>query len=456
MAGYIVNTTADQAAMLQRIGITSIEELFSPIPTELRLHRPLQLPPGMTEQELTRHVQSLASRNQSARDRICFLGGGAYDHFIPSVVDVVASRSEFYTAYTPYQAEASQGTLQTIYEYQTLICQLTGMDVANASLYEGGSAAAEAMLMALGMTGRSGEVLLPESVHPEYRQVVATYAANLHCRVVTLPTPDGFLDPSEVARRVNDQTVCLIVQSPNFFGHLEEVADLAKVTQSVGALLIHSFDPISLGVLKRPADYGADIAVAEGQSLGTPLGYGGPYLGILACRSEYLRKIPGRLVGQTTDRHGQRCWTLTLQPREQHIARARASSNICTNQGLYALRAAVYLAALGPHGLRETAERCLKLAHFAARQLCAIPGVHIRFPDRPFFKEFTINLPIAAKSVLPALRDAGFDAGLPLARWYPRWPTALTVAVTEQRTRGEIEGLANALREFFESVDSRP
>jgi glycine dehydrogenase subunit 1 len=455
MSGYLVNTAADQAAMLQRIGVSSIEELFSPIPRELRLTRPLQLPQGMTEQELTDHIQTLARQNQSAVERISFLGGGAYDHFIPSVVDVVASRSEFYTAYTPYQAEASQGTLQAIYEYQTLICQLTGMDVANASLYDGASAAAEAMLMALAITGRSGEVLLAESVHPEYRQVVATYAANLKCRVVTLPTPAGFLDPAELTRRVNEQTVCVIVQSPNFFGHLEEVADLAKVTKAVGALLIQSFDPISLGILPRPADYGADIAVAEGQGLGIPLGYGGPYLGILACRGEYVRKIPGRLVGQTTDRHGQRCWTLTLQPREQHIARARATSNICTNQGLYALRAAVYLAALGPRGLRETAERCLKLAHFAARRLCELPGVRLRFPDRPFFKEFTLELPMAAEAVLPPLRQAGYEPGLPLSRWYPQWSTAMSVAVTERRTRGQIEGLAESLRHYLESIPSR-
>ncbi len=447
MSAYLLNTSDDVRAMLARIGAKSVEDLFAPIPAELRLDRPLDIPPAMSEQELTRHLHRLAGRNRSASDTVCFLGGGAYDHFIPSVVDAVAGRGEFYTAYTPYQAEASQGTLQAVFEYQTLMCQITGLDVANASLYEGGSAVAEAMLMALGISGRAGDVLVAESVHPEYRQVLATYAANLNCRVVTLPTPDGFLDPDDVRKAVGDNTACVIAQSPNFFGHLEEMWDIGEAARKVGAVFVASFDPISVGVLKRPGDYGADIAVAEGQSLGTPLGYGGPYLGVLACRGEqkYLRKIPGRLVGQTVDRNGKRCWVLTLQPREQHIARQRATSNICTNQGLLALRAAVYLTALGPHGLRETAELCLRKAHYAAEQLAKVAGLKPKFA-RPFFKEFTLSVPGDVNALLARLRERGYHAGLPLGRWYPKLADGLTVAVTEKRTRAEIDGLAAAMK----------
>src|SRR5262245_5293624 len=318
--------------MLAKIGVASVDDLFANIPAALRLGRPLAIPPALGEMELQRHIETLADKNESASDAVCFLGGGAYDHFIPSVVDAVAGRSEFYTAYTPYQAEASQGTLQAVFEYQTLMCVLTGMEVANASLYEGGSSVAEAMLMALGITKRQ-EVLVAESVHPEYRQVLDTYAANLHCKVQTLPTPNGFLNPDDVKAAVNDSTACVIVQSPNFFGHLEEMQAVGAATQKVGALFVASFDPISTGVLKRPGDYGADIAVAEGQGLGTPLQYGGPYLGILACRDDprFLRKIPGRLVGETTDRNGKRAWGLTLPPSQPHIAAEKASSNICTN-----------------------------------------------------------------------------------------------------------------------------
>jgi glycine dehydrogenase subunit 1 len=445
---YLLNTPADRAAMLAKIGVASVEDLFAPIPPELRLGRPLDIPAGMSEMELTRHMRALAAKNRPAGDAVCFLGGGAYDHFIPSVVDAVAGRSEFYTAYTPYQAEASQGTLQAVFEFQTLMCQLTGLDVANASLYEGGSAVAEAVLMALGVTGRTGEVLVAESVHPEYRQTLQTYVANLPCCVRVLPTPDGFLNPDDVKAAVNDQTVCVIAQGPNFFGHLEEMKAIGDAARKAGAVFIASFDPVSVGLLNRPGDYGADIAVAEGQGLGTPLGFGGPYLGIIACRNdrEYLRKIPGRLVGQTTDRNGKRCWVLTLQTREQHIRREKATSNICTNQGLLALRTAVHLTALGPQGLKETAELCLRKAHYAAEQLSKVPGVSLRFAT-PFFKEFTLRVPGDVPAVLAKLRDRGYLAGLPLGRWYPQLTDGLTVAVTEKRTKDEMDGLTAALRE---------
>ncbi|MBY0512901.1 MAG: aminomethyl-transferring glycine dehydrogenase subunit GcvPA [Gemmataceae bacterium] len=446
---YLPNTPADQKAMLDTIGATSVADLFAPVPPELRLGRPLDIPPALPEMELTRHVEGLAARNRPAGGLVCFLGGGAYDHFVPTVVDAVAGRGEFYTAYTPYQAEASQGTLQAVFEYQTLVCQLTGLDVANASLYEGGSAVAEAVLMALGATGRA-EVLVAASVHPEYRQTLATYVANLNCRVRVLPCPDGTLNPDDVKAAVNDQTACVVAQSPNFFGHLEEMDAIGAAARRTGALFVAGFDPISVGLLKRPGDYGADIAVAEGQGLGVPLGYGGPYLGVLACRDEFVRRIPGRLVGQTTDRNGKRCWVLTLQTREQHIRREKATSNICTNQGLLALRATVYLTALGPQGLRETAGLCLRKAHYAAEQLARVPGVKPKF-RAPFFKEFALSVPGDVGAVLAALRGRGYLAGLPLGRWYADHADGLTVAVTERRTRAEIDGLAAALADVLAS-----
>jgi len=442
---YVLNTPADVAAMLEAIGAKSIDELFAPIPPELRLNRPLDIPAALSEGELTRLVSELGKRNQAAGDAVCFLGGGSYDHFIPTVVDAIAGRSEFYTAYTPYQAEASQGSLQAFFEYQTLICQITGMDVANASLYEGGSAVAEAVLMAMHVSDRNGQVVVPETVHPEYRHVLATYMGNLGVRVVTLPCPNGFLDPDDLKKAVSDETAAVVVQHPNFFGHVEEAAEVARIAHEKGALCVASFDPISTGVLKRPGDYGADIAVAEGQCLGTPMGYGGPYLGVMACRSEYVRKIPGRLVGQTTDRNGKRCWVLTLQTREQHIRRATATSNICTNQGLFALRATVYLTALGPQGLKETAELCLRKAHYAAEELIKVPGLSRAF-DRPFFKEFAVKIRGDVPAILKELQTQGYFAGLHAGRWYPNRNDTLIVAVTEKRTRGEIEGLVAAIR----------
>jgi glycine dehydrogenase subunit 1 len=445
---YVPNTPDDRKAMLAAIGISSVEDLFAPVPAELRLKRPLDIPPAMPEMELQQHIAALAAKNKAAGDLVCFLGGGAYDHFIPSVVDAVAGRGEFYTAYTPYQAEASQGTLQAVFEYQTLMCQLAGLPVANASLYEGGSSVAEAVFMAMGITERTGEVLVAESVHPEYRQTLITCAANLDCTIRVLPTPDGFLNPDDVAKAVTDDTIAVVAQSPNFFGHLEEMKAIGEAARKKGAVFIASFDPISVGLLKTPGEYGADIAVAEGQGLGTPMGYGGPYLGILACRDEkeYLRKIPGRLVGQTTDRNGKRCWVLTLQTREQHIRREKATSNICTNQGLFALRAAVFLTALGPKGLQETAELCARKSHYAAEQLTKVPGVSLAFKT-PFFKEFSLSVPGDVPQLLGRLRTAGYHAGLPLGTWYPRHANGITVAVTEKRTKAEIDGLAAALKD---------
>jgi glycine dehydrogenase subunit 1 len=440
---YVLNTSDQQQAMLQQIGVASLDELFQSIPASLRLKRPLNVPPALTEIEMTRHFQELAAKNQSADDAVCFLGGGSYDHFIPAVADAVAGRSEYYTAYTPYQAEASQGSLQAFFEFQTLIAELTGLDVANASLYDGGSAVAEAVLMAITQTNRHGRVLVAESVHPEYRRTLNTYLANLEAQPVALPAPRGFLDPDDLRRAIDDKTPCVVVQHPNFFGCLEEVEALVAAAHARGALFIVSFDPISLGLMKRPGQYGADIAVAEGQCLGNPMSFGGPYLGILACRAEFVRKMPGRLVGQTVDRQGKRCWVLTLQTREQHIRREKATSNICTNQGLMALKAAVYLAALGPQGLRETAALCTGKAHYAADQFARVAGVRLRF-DRPFFKEFTLAGPPGVDALLSRLLKAGYHGGLQLDRWYAPLLNCLTIAVTEKRTKAEIDGLISA------------
>ncbi|MDR3634186.1 MAG: aminomethyl-transferring glycine dehydrogenase subunit GcvPA [Isosphaeraceae bacterium] len=440
---YIANTPDDERVMLGAIGLKSLDELFDMIPPELRLRRPLEIPPALSELELTRQVSDLLARNIGADQRPCFLGGGSYDHFIPAVVDHLAGRGEYYTAYTPYQAEASQGTLQATFEYQTLITQLTGMDVSNASLYDGGSAVAEAVLMALSITRRFGRVVVAGAVHPEHRQILATYLANLEPQVVTVPPSDGRTDPDQVAREIMDDTAALIIQTPNFFGMIEEAQALVEAAKRKGAVAIVSFDPISLGLLQRPGDYGADIVVAEGQSLGNPMSFGGPYLGIMACREEFVRKMPGRIVGQTTDRHGKRCWVLTLQTREQHIRREKATSNICTNQGLLALRASIYLAALGPQGLRQAAELSTRKAHYAAERLATVPGSSLAFGG-PFFKEFVIRTKQDSETLMGAVGRQGYHGGIALGRWFPDMADCSLVTVTEKRTREEIDGLASA------------
>ena len=441
---YILNTPADQQSMLQAIGVGSLAELFDTIPAELRLNRALDLPSALSEMELTDHVQRLASRNHAACCTACFLGAGCYDHFVPALVDFVATRSEFYTAYTPYQPEASQGSLQAMFEYQTVVTQLTGMDVSNASLYDGGSAVAEAVLMALHATRRSGRVVVARSVHPEYRQVLATYLANQNVELVTLGTPQGAVAADELAAVLNDQTACVLVEHPNFFGCLEDMDAIADVVHKAGALLVVAVDPISLGLLKRPGQYGADIVVAEGQPLGIPMSFGGPFLGIMACREEFVRRMPGRLVGQTVDRRGHRCWVLTLQTREQHIRREKATSNICSNQGLMALRATVYLSAMGPQGMRQVAELCLQKARYAADRLGAGPG-QLAF-SRPTFKEFVLRIPGRnVDDLIAAALRQNVLAGVPLGKWYPELADCLLVSVTEKRTKDEIDRLATVL-----------
>ncbi len=409
------------------------------------------MPPALTESELESHVRRLARRNVTASERICFLGGGAYDHFVPAAVDEIASRGEFYTAYTPYQPEASQGSLQAFFEFQSLICRLTGMDVSNASLYEGATAASEAAFMSMRVTGRHGNIVVAGSVHPEYRQVLETYLSDFQTKLVVVPTDDGIIDPNRLAEAVTANTACVIFQQPNFFGCLERADELVEAAHAGGALAVSIFDPLSLGVLARPGEYGADIAVAEGQSLGIPLQYGGPYLGLFTCREEFVRKMPGRLVGLTTDRNGKPAYVLNLQAREQHIRRGKATSNICTNQGLMALRATVYLSLLGPQGLREVSELCLRKAHYAAEQLGEVEGVSLAY-RQPFFKEFLIRTKEPAHLVAERARVRGIDVGPLLSRFNGAGVSeelsdhVFLVAVTELRSRTEIDALADAIR----------
>jgi glycine dehydrogenase subunit 1 len=442
---YIANTPDDVRIMLGTIGLESLDDLFDMIPLEYRLRRPLAIPEALSELELTSEVGALLAKNRGADLRPCFLGGGAYDHFIPAVVDNLASRGEFYTAYTPYQPEASQGTLQATFEYQTLIAQLTGMDASNASLYDGGSAVAEAVLMAMTVTRRLGRVVVAGSIHPEHRQILATTLANLEPELVEVPARDGQVGPADLAAAITDDTAAVVIAYPNFFGQLEDVDQLVAAARARGALAIVSVDPISLGLLRRPGSYDADIVVAEGQCLGNPLGYGGPYLGILACRESMVRKMPGRVVGETVDRKGRRCFVLTLQTREQHIRREKATSNICTNQGLLALRASIYLAALGPGGLRQVAELSTRKAHFAAERLAEVPGLSMAFPGA-IFKEFVVRSKKDPVAVLAEVGRLGYHGGIALGRWYPELADAILIAVTEKRTKEEIDGLAEAYR----------
>ncbi len=442
---YLFNTPDDVRQMLATIGAASIDELFQPIPDHLRLARPLDIPPAMSELELTRRMGQLSSRNTGVQQAVCFLGGGAYDHFIPAVVDHLASRGEFYTSYTPYQPEVSQGNLQVMFEYETLICQLTGMDVSNASLYDGASATIEAVLLAMASQPGRKRVVVLESLHPHYRQVLATYLQWTDYELVTLPCPDGILNQSLWANELDETVGCVVLSQPNFFGIVEDLQPAAEIAQAAGAVVVGVCDMISLGLLSSPAQWGAEIVVGEGQALGNPLQFGGPYLGILACRESFVRRIPGRIAGQTEDRNGQRCWVLTLQTREQHIRRDKATSNICTNQGLFALRAAIYLALQGPEGLRETAQHCAWKTEYLRQAF----QDHERFCV-PFESSSWREIVIQDKSndvsgLLAHARQAGILAGLELGRWYPQLSDCLLIAVTEKRSRDQLDQLVQSL-----------
>jgi glycine dehydrogenase subunit 1 len=440
---YLPNTAQDQRAMLDVIGAGSIEDLLVKIPPKARLSRPLALPPALAESDLVRHLSALAARNADADRYVCFAGGGAYDHYVPSPIQHLVSRGEFFTAYTPYQPEASQGTLRTIYEYQTMIAELTGMDVANASIYDGASSLAEAVLMAHAITGRR-RIVLAGGVNPLYRRVVATYCSGPGLALRDVAVADGVLDAGAAAKAVGDETAALVIQSPNFYGCLEDIAAAADLAHRAGALLVVVSDPVNLGVLEAPGKLGADIVVGEGQGLGVPLSYGGPYLGVFAAKQDFVRRLPGRIVGATVDADGRRGFVLTLQTREQHIRRAKATSNICTNVALCALMATIYIATLGRQGLVKVGELCAAKAHYAADRLTRIPGVSLAF-GAPFFKEFTLTLPKAPDRVVARLAKEGILAGVPLKTLDRQRAHCLLVAVTEKRTRDEIDAFAAAL-----------
>jgi glycine dehydrogenase subunit 1 len=447
MFRYIPNTREDQEKMLSVIGADSMEELFSDIPDDLKLRRDLDLPRSLSEPELWVHMKRIASENVNACTHACFLGAGIYDHFIPSVVGHIISRSEFYTSYTPYQPEISQGMLQAIFEYQTMICRLTGMDVSNASMYDGATAVAEAMLMAVRSTGRN-RVLVPRGMHPQYREVLSTYAAHVGIEITETGMAGGTADMDELERQLSggssDDTAAVILQSPNFFGSIEDMGLAAEMAHKHGALFIACVDPISLAVLQPPGEYDADIAAGEGQSLGNPMDFGGPHFGFLAAKKELVRKMPGRIVGQTTDHDGRRGFVLTLQAREQHIRREKAVSNICSNQALNALAATVYLSVMGKQGLKEAAELCLSKSHYANSKLIGT-GKFEKVHDAPFFKEFVVRAadePV--KSINRRLLDNGIIGGLDLELYYPEMKNCWLVAVTEKRTKEEIDAMAEA------------
>lgn len=434
---FISVSDADQKEMLASLGLDSVEQLLGDIPLQKRVKEPLGLPKALSEIELRRYFQTLAERNISAEKYMCFLGAGAYDHFIPSVVAACLSRGEFLTAYTPYQPEISQGTLQSIFEYQSIVCELTGMDVANASVYDGATALYEAAHMACESTGRN-TVMVSRTVHPQYRQVLDTYLLSSGRVIKEIPSQDGIVDSRWLKESMDENTAAVIVQQPNFFGCLEPVDTIREIAKSRGALFVVSAYPISLGILKRPGDYGADIVTGEGQSLGLPLSFGGPYLGLFACRQELVRKMPGRIVGQTVDQRGQRAYVLTLQTREQHIRRQRATSNICSNEALCALAACIYVSALGKIGLQKVAKHSVSGAHYLAGKIAQLPGWKILF-SQPYFNEFVAESPIAVSLLNKKLLKKKIIGGLNLEKFYPELKNAVLLCVTEKRTRQELD-----------------
>jgi glycine dehydrogenase subunit 1 len=440
---YISNTPTQQRDMLATIGVGSIEELLARIPAKARLSRPLNVPAAMAESDLVRHLRTLSALNANADDYACFLGAGSYDHSVPSPINHLISRGEFFTAYTPYQPEASQGTLRSIFEYQSMMAELTGMDVANASLYDGASSVAEAALMAHAVTERK-TIVLSKGVNPLYRQVVETYCEGPGIRLKSAPIGDGATDLDALRKAVSGQTAAVVIQYPNFYGCLEDIRAAAEIAHAQGALLIVVADPVNLGLLTPPGALGADIVVGEGQGLGVPMSFGGPNLGVFAAKQELVRRMPGRLVGATVDLDGQRGFVLTLQTREQHIRREKATSNICTNVALCALMATIYVSIMGKVGMRRVGELSTAKAHYAADAFGKIPGVRLRFAA-PFFKEFALELPKSPERVAKRLMKDKILAGVPLKAFDRVQKDCLLVAVTEKRTRAEIDAYAAAL-----------
>lgn len=444
---YLPATEEDRRAMLDSIGIQDAEELFADVPPAIRLKEDLTLPPAMSELALTAHLRKMAARNDDVDSMPCFLGAGAYDHFIPAVVGDLAGRSEFYTAYTQYQAEISQGGLQALWEYQSMICELTGLEVANASLYDGATALAEAMNMACGATGRR-RIVISAGIHPFYRRVLATYAYDLGICLEVVPLANGATDKQALLAAINPETAAVLLQTPNFFGCIENLEGVANQIHQQGGLLVAAVNPISLGILKPPAEYGVDIAVGEGQMLGLGLNFGGPYLGFMAVREKLMRRMPGRIVGRTVDREGRSGFVLTLQAREQHIRRDKAYSNICSNEGLCALTAAIYLTAVGKQGLVNVAALCAEKAHYAAEKIAALPGYRLEFTS-PFFHEFVVRTPVPAQKIQARLTSNRIIGGLDLAGTDSVFADdhggRMLFCVTEKRSKEEIDQLVSVL-----------
>lgn len=439
---YYPATDDERKEMLGAIGTKSFEELIANIPAEVRFKGDLNIPEKLSECETLRELYRIAETNLHA-GTINLLGGGSYDHFVPSAISAITSRSEFYTAYTPYQAEVSQGTLQAIYEFQTMICQLTGMDLSNASMYDGGSSLAEAILLAAAHTKRTG-IVIAGAINPDYLKIVDTYCKSQDIQIHQIPLDNGTADLSVLKETVNEDTAAVIVQQPNFYGCLEDVFEIGEIAKTKKALYISVVNPISLGILNAPGEYGADITVGEGQPLGVGLNFGGPYLGIFAVKEFLMRKIPGRLAGITVDTDGKRGFVLTLQTREQQIRREKATSNICTNQGLMMLAATVYMAILGKAGIREVATLCMQKSHYLAEKINEIDGCKLKF-DRPFFNEFVVTLPQPTPAVVNALATKKILAGIPLSKWGGD-PNDIMIAVTERRLKHELDTFVEELK----------
>ncbi|MBI5266855.1 MAG: aminomethyl-transferring glycine dehydrogenase subunit GcvPA [candidate division Zixibacteria bacterium] len=440
---YVSNTPNDRKEMLAKIGVRDFEELLREIPKDLRLNRPLNIP-QLSEFELLAEIKAISERNQS--DAVCFAGGGNYDHFIPAVVNAVITRPEFMTAYTPYQAEVAQGTLQVIYEYQTHLCRLTGMDVANASLYDGGSACAESTILSINATNRS-KIIVGESLNPLYREVIRTYLSPREIEIVTAPMKDGLLDLNRLEDLVDEKTACVIVQQPNFFGLLEDIDRVVAMTHKIGGLVVMSIDPIAQALLKTPAEYGADIAVGEGQPLGIPMSFGGPGLGFFATTKALVRNVPGRLAARTKDLDGKTGFVLTLQTREQHIRREKATSNICTNQALCAAAATVYLSLLGRTGLKRVALLSFERAQSVYQAVSAIEGYEPYFKGA-YGREFAVRTPRPASEIIDGMLKRGILAGIDAGRWYRGLDDCLIMAATEKRTASDIARLVDGLKEL--------
>ena len=444
MARYIPNTEKQQKEMLQTIGLSSIKDLFADIPESILLSRDLHIPAALSEMELSKEISSMAARNASADKYTFFLGAGIYDHFIPTVVNHLASRQEFVTSYTPYQPEVSQGTLQTIFEYQTMICELTGMDVSNASMYDGASAMAEAAFMA-GTATKRNEILVARSVHPESRIVLESYAPYQHLTVKEIGFKDGRLDIDELKQELSSETAAVIVQNPNFFGTLEDLETIGEITKNAGALFVVATDLMALAILEPPVKYGADIVIGDGQPMGNTMNFGGPGFGFFAVTKKYMRKMPGRIMGQTVDRNGNTGYVLTLQAREQHIRREKATSNICSNQNLNLVMATIYMTLMGKEGLREVAETSLQKAFYTKKLLTETSKFKATF-DTPFFREFVVTSEEDPTLLNKRLFKEGIIGGFDLSCHYPDLKNGWLVAVTEKRTQEEIQRFVKIAR----------